>query len=157
MKILCISDSHGAVGNLYDVLEKEKDTKYVIFLGDGLRDLDGLESVFLYKTFLKVQGNCDILSFEPTFNSVFLENKKIIFTHGHIHSVKTSLLNLKQTAKENNANICLFGHTHTSFCEFFDGCLFLNPGSLNQNKANKATYAVINITDGKILYEIKQI
>ena len=34
MKALVISDSHGAVGNFLDVLEKHKDIKTIFFLGE---------------------------------------------------------------------------------------------------------------------------
>ena len=156
MKIICMSDSHSETGNLYDIIEREKDAKYVVFLGDGLRDIEGLEAVFTDKTFYLAQGNCDIFSAYPTLSSFKINNKKIVFTHGHNFGVKTSLLSLKNMASEQKADICLFGHTHTPFAEFFNNILFLNPGSVNRNKANNATYAVIEITD-KINYEIKNV
>lgn len=157
MKILVLSDSHGAQGSLYDVLDANSGAKYVFFLGDGLRDLEEIEHSFKDKFFYKVQGNCDMFSFFPSCTSTVLEGKKILFTHGHLHSVKQSLLSLKEAAKQHNADICLFGHTHTPFYEFCDGCLFLNPGSINKNKANKSTYAVIEITKDKIIPKIIEI
>ena len=157
MKILVISDSHGAEGNLFECLEKETDANYVIFLGDGLKDIESFMPIFESKTFYLVQGNCDFFSPYPTTTSVKLGGKNVVFTHGHNFAVKQSMSALKSLAKANKADICLFGHTHTPFYEFFEDCLYLNPGSINGNKANKATYAVIEITDGQVLPSIKQI
>ena len=41
-KILVTSDSHGSAYALCRVAETEPDADAMIFLGDGLRDLDGL-------------------------------------------------------------------------------------------------------------------
>ncbi|MBQ7046021.1 MAG: metallophosphoesterase [Clostridia bacterium] len=157
MKILVISDSHGAEGNLFECLEKESDANYVIFLGDGLKDIESFQPLFSSKTFYMVQGNCDFFSPYPTTTSVNISGKNVVFTHGHNYSVKQSLSTIKSLAKANEADICLFGHTHVPFYDFYDGCLYLNPGSINENKANKATYAVIEIKDNKILPSIREI
>lgn len=157
MKILVISDSHGAEGNLYECLECEPDANHVIFLGDGLKDIEAFQSLFKSKTFYMVQGNCDFFSPYPTTTSIVLGGKNIVFTHGHNFAVKQSLSLLKQLASSQKADICLFGHTHTPFYEFYGGCLILNPGSINSNKANKSTYAVIEIENGRVLPSIKEI
>ena len=59
MKILVLSDSHGAYVNLSYALEDNSDIKSVIYLGDGADDL----SKVLYETagrkVYSVCGNCD--------------------------------------------------------------------------------------------------
>ena len=156
MQILCISDSHGAAGAVLDVLYDNPTAKHVFFLGDGLNDITDIFPIFNDRTFYTVLGNCDFNPFYKLSDTAVLENKKIFYTHGHIFNVKNSLLPLKKEADKINADIILYGHTHTAGYEFYGTRLILCPGSINPNKSSFASYALISIENGQIIPTIKR-
>ncbi len=123
MKLLIFSDSHGDAGYMRRAVLKNRDADAIIFLGDGLMDvmysLEGEYSIPIYK----VKGNCDIgiSSYYPDVkktDELFLDGKKIIFTHGDLYSVKSTTQDLSRLAISRGADIVLFGHTHMP-CEIF--------------------------------------
>ena len=57
MKILVFSDSHRALGTMYDAIERLRPDA-VIHLGDHLEDAESMESVFSGVDFYHVPGNC---------------------------------------------------------------------------------------------------
>ena len=56
-----------------------------------------------------------------------------------------------KTAKENNCDIALFGHTHIPKTVYEDGIHLVNPGSCSRAREGGPTYAVIDITDKGIM------
>ena len=92
----------------------------------------------------RVRGNCDFESKYPKEILHQLVGNTILAVHGHEHNVKSSLMELYYRAKEKDADIVLFGHSHLYGAEMKDGILFVNPGSTMQPRGGKdATYAVI--------------
>jgi hypothetical protein len=56
-----------------------------------------------------------------------------------------------QKAKEEKADICLFGHTHNPYTNYIDSIHFMNPGAVFMG-----SYGIIDITDkGIIAYNAK--
>ncbi len=147
MKLLVISDSHGRIGLIQDVMENETFNK-AIFLGDGLRDFEYIED----EQVIKLAGNCDLFSAESKEISFDIENVKILATHGHLYKVKLGLFGLLKEAKQKQADVVLYGHTHTQCEDIVDGIKFVNPGSIANGK-----YATIEIIDGKVKIELKSI
>lgn len=119
MNILVFSDSHGHPENISEVMKKQIRTPdVVIFLGDGLRDLDYCD--LMGATVYRVRGNCDHFTLiggkDVTDDLVFtLGSKKIMMTHGHKYGVKSTITPLLNRAAENGVDILLFGHTHSDF------------------------------------------
>src|SRR5690554_340611 len=114
MKLLVVSDSHNMVLNS----QIEKISTYgsfdiLIHCGDKYKDAYKFASKLNIDRVYAVPGNCDIA---PSNMSLILteiiEGKKIIITHGHLHGVKSSIEYIKDYAKEVNADIVLYGHTH---------------------------------------------
>ena len=62
MKILVISDSHGAENAFLDVLEENKDADALFFLGDGERDFESVRYYIGKMRIYALRGNCDIFS-----------------------------------------------------------------------------------------------
>ena len=61
-KLLVLSDSHGARGAIERILNKEQNNvDAVIFLGDGLRDLEQALAFFPHLRVYSVAGNWTIL------------------------------------------------------------------------------------------------
>ena len=65
-KLLVLSDSHGARDAIKRILNKEQNNvDAVIFLGDGLRDLEQALAFFPHLRVYSVAGNCDFGALEP--------------------------------------------------------------------------------------------
>ncbi len=149
MNWLVVSDVHSAEGKFKRLLKKETSADGFIFAGDGVRIVSRYKENF--KRFYAVSGNCDF-SFdaeqEILINS---DGLKIFLCHGHKYRVKYDMISLFFRARELEANICVFGHTHRPALQWKHGILFLNPGSLLNN-----SYAVLTI-EGQANAQIKQL
>lgn len=154
MKILVMSDLHGAISNAESAIEKENDAKAVIFLGDGLKSAEELSYIYNDRRFYMVAGNCDgLISFEPATRIIEISGKKLLITHGHPFGVKQSLRMLKERAKLEGVSLALYGHTHIADIRNEDGIFFVNPGTLSE-RGSFASYAVIEIDGDKIYPKI---
>lgn len=157
MKVLVMSDMHGRVNNFEKALEKQGDAVNVVFLGDGLSKAEELSFCYNDRRFFMVPGNCDLFDFDtPTTKFFEINGAKIMATHGHSYSVKSSLTMLKQKAVSEGVDICLYGHTHNADILYENGIYFVNPGTL-AGKNGFYSYAVIDITDKGILPSIVEI
>ena len=150
MKLFVASDVHGSsfyVKAMVDKFMEEKADKLII-LGDiynhGPRNpfpkdynpgevasiLNGIKDKLIV-----VKGNCDsdvdklISDFHFIEDlCVFVDNKTILFTHGHVYN-KDSLPLTKFDA-------LIYGHLHTGFIEKNDDGVFVNVGSVALPKNN---------------------
>ena len=77
--------------------------------------------------------------------------KRILFTHGHTYNEKSGRERLKAWAREQNADIVLYGHTHLAETEYDEGVYFVNPGSLCSGRCGYTSYAVIDIVEGGVM------
>ena len=118
MKCLVFSDSHGETAYIRRAIMKNKDAEAIFFLGDGLYDIDEAVSRDFSGALFKVKGNCDYgysaydSSVKKT-DEIVLYGKRIVFTHGDLYNVKSTTQDLSTLAIIRNADIVLFGHTHT--------------------------------------------
>lgn len=151
MKIIVTSDTHFRTQKLIERLEIIEDIDMIIHLGDIMSDSKKIGDALGVKI-LSVKGNCDFgLEEEPFEKIVEIENVKILFTHGHRYKVKQSLDRYFYRAKEVEANIALFGHTHVPVNRWIEDVLMLNPGSASLPKENeKPSFGVLNIVDNKV-------
>ncbi len=147
MRVLVISDTHGAAGALCRAVEEQPDAKTVIFLGDGPREAQDAADRYTDRVFYTVPGNCDLFSHDPKVREETLGGKRFFFTHGHIYDVKYGLYRLELAARERNAQVALFGHTHQPFEDYADGLYLFNPGSLGHS----GTYGYVDITAGGVM------
>ncbi len=141
-----ISDSHGSVGTLGNILmamEAQGKLDAIIHLGDGYHDLskynEHLPPVY------QVPGNCDMVHGALT-QVISLHNIQLMLTHGHEFRVKLSTAMLLSAAKERGVKAALFGHTHQPYCKEKHGILLLNPGA-----AMMGHYAILRIEDNGAL------
>ena len=134
MKVLICSDSHTRLDYFQKVMELEK-PELVIFAGDHSTDALDISLVYEEIPFKIVRGNTDF-SDRKTDDEIKFEinGKKIFLTHGHLQRVKSSLNELEIRAKEEEVDICIFGHTHRELEIEKDGILYLNPGALQDKK-----------------------
>ncbi|MGN0795925.1 MAG: YfcE family phosphodiesterase [Christensenellales bacterium] len=151
-KIVVFSDSHNTpLSESFKQILNEADV--IIFCGDGLSSLtDYLDK----PNFYAVRGNCDGIS-SPDEIELDVEDVKIFITHGHRYSVKSSLLNLEYRAKEINANLVFYGHTHIADETTYDGITLINPGSLSHSFMGESSYCYVVIDKKNIITKFVKI
>ena len=157
MKILVMSDMHGCVSGFERALEKESDAKNVIFLGDGFKKAEELSFMYDDRNFYMVPGNCDGFEmFSPATKIIKINGTKILITHGHAFSVKSSLTALKQRAILEEVKIAFYGHTHIADIKNENGIWFINPGTL-AGYNGLSSYATVQINDKGIFPKIERL
>ncbi len=146
MRVLVVSDVHGKLNLLREAIEAQPTARDVIFLGDGLRQVEDVMEWYPDRTFYTVPGNCDFGAKGIPVRQETFGGKRVYFTHGHLHDVKYTLYRLDMAAREAGADIALFGHTHRVCEEYADGLYLFNPGSLGYDY----TYGYVDIVGGGI-------
>lgn len=146
MRILVFSDSHGTGRYIRNALMLHKNASAVIHLGDGERDMYGMDDLLEGKTVIQVCGNCDFASMLPFNETVILGGVKIFCSHGHTEYVKHGTSAFREKARSLGARIALYGHTHESVTDYSDGLYVMNPGS-----ARYGEYGAIDITPSGIM------
>jgi uncharacterized protein len=155
-KILIVSDSHGITKELEELKERHRnEVDLMIHCGDSQlmadeKYMDG---------FAAVRGNCDFDARYPIDRLEVVAGKKIYVTHGHKYSVKTSLMRLHYRAREVDADLVCFGHSHILGAEMIAGILFINPGSiLLPRERREKTYVILDVREEKLhlsVFELK--
>ncbi len=152
MKFLVFSDSHKYTNGMDKAIEKHKDINHIIHCGDISDDCEYLEMIYgKTHSLCFVCGNNDFFSHYPLLRCFKLEGKTVYITHGHKERVKGSLDALFVSGKKNNADICIFGHTHTQYLEKRDDIFLLNPGSIGYIGEE---YAIVDIKKEGIEIEL---
>ena len=95
-----------------------------------------------------VCGNCDGFTETPDQRILRVEGKRILMMHGHRYNVKLTYASAAYAAREAEADILLFGHTHIPYCEQVDDLWMLNPGSCG---GRGATYGVISLENREVM------
>lgn len=152
MKVLVFSDSHGRKELVDRMLSKEPDCKEVIFLGDGLSDIEWAQEFYPEKRFTVVKGNNDRSYNVSTEAYRYFDGVTVFATHGDKIDVRTTLFYLYKKAASVNASLALYGHTHVakSVTEATSGVTAVNPGALCDGK-----YCVIEFCRGSFEAEHK--
>lgn len=144
-KILVMSDSHGNERNILRACSRFSEVDCVIHLGDFIKDT---QFIAKNKKVYAVKGNCDFYSKGKTERVITIGGKKILMLHGHKQRVKTGLLALGLYAREKDADIALFGHTHIPTEQMYEGVLLYNPGSLAGH--SQPTIGIITIDGDRV-------
>ena len=167
MKILILSDIHGAYYDLLTVLEKETFDKLIV-LGDlysysySYED-DVLELLQKYRDkLILIEGNCDRYINYETYNlkpieiiTLHLNNKLVTLTHGHKYN--------KSFLPEYHGDIIISGHTHVPIIEKEKNLIYVNPGSIGlpRGGSNKSYLLfnddkfILKTINGKTIKELK--
>ena len=144
MKILVISDTHGDKKRMEHVIASNGDVDLIIHCGDS--ELEA--TYFDNKGIQIVRGNCDFDEHYPEERILELNKERFLVVHGHKHNVKNTLMPLFYRAKEAEATVVCFGHSHLLGAELQDGILFVNPGSLTNPRGRKEkSYALLEKND----------
>ena len=149
-KLLILSDSHNSAGAVERILHAESDAKAVVFLGDGLRDLEDALTLHPKMKVYAVAGNCDFGALEPLDGLAAFDQVVVFYTHGHMYGVKYDLDTLADAAAARGAEVALFGHTHKPIALQKNGVFLFNPGSCGRCYTGPNTYGVMLLDKGKI-------
>lgn len=144
MRILVVSDTHGDLFSLQKAVRAQPSAEIIVHCGDGDEQVQYLKNNFKDKMIVGVRGNCDWCSMLPSKEILSVCGKKIFITHGHLYNAKLGLYTIMCAAREEKADILLFGHTHQAMTYYEDGLHMLNPGSCH---GYGASYGFIDITD----------
>ncbi|GAX91110.1 YfcE family phosphodiesterase [Effusibacillus lacus] len=153
MKICVMSDSHGRTDRIDNVLRRHKGIDLLLHAGDHAQDVLSRQDV----RFRTVCGNCDpdgSASNEQVFE---LSGLKVFMTHGHLYKVKRTLLPITCRAKELNAELVIFGHSHVPVIAEEQGIVLLNPGSLSYSRGVVAqpSYGIMELHAGDAGKKVK--
>ena len=161
MKIIVMSDSHGAFSHVQKVARLQQDADLFVFLGDGERDLNQLfaSEPWFEEKFLVVGGNCDagllLPQARPVWEYTLPYGHKLFAAHGHRFDVYYTTARMEHLARESHADIVLYGHTHCRDMRFEDGIYILNPGSMGSPRDGKPpSYGVISLSERGVLTNI---
>lgn len=170
MKLFIISDIHGSLYYLkkvMEIFEKENYDKLVI-LGDELyhgprnslpKDYSPKEVIEILNKYkdkiIAVRGNCDsevdqmVLSYPimSDYSMIYLGNKRVFLTHGHIYNIDNPLPMLE-------GDILLYGHFHIPMIEKKEERYFFNPGSISLPK-NNSNHSFVILDETK--FQIKDL
>lgn len=153
MKILLISDSHGHYSDIQRAVDLEN-PEHIFYMGDGVEDL---EKIKFNGKIDAVLGNNDYNLDYPLVKIINLYNYKIMLTHGHKFFVPTGIKIMAEYAKEQGANLVIFGHTHHRFDEIVNGIRCINPGCICGQFDKYLSYAVLNLNNNTVEIEFKEL
>lgn len=152
MKVLVLSDSHGDKSSVSKIVDDNQDADFIIHLGDGERDMEFAPFLNDHAEIIAVRGNCDMASQLPLNRIKFIEGHVFYITHGFVEKVKQGINELMKTSKKYNADIVLYGHTHSPVNKYENEMHFFNPGSVKSG-----FYGVININEYEITFEHRMV
>ena len=146
-RLLILSDSHGNNTNIERIIKEYNNGFDIIFhLGDISSDIENY--INKYRCYVVI-GNIehkDTSHFARYEIETVIESVNILATHGNRYQVKNGSVVLFDRAKETNADLVLFGHTHEQSLYQKDNITFFNPGALKNGD-----YGFITLENGVVI------
>lgn len=155
MKVGILSDTHMMKKFMDMTIPYLKDCDLIIHAGDNFSDSKYIHSMTNVGV-MAVKGNCDFENVEEEL--VFeVEGKTIFLCHGDRYGVKYGIDEIEKKAKEYEADIVIFGHTHIPLQIEKDSILYINPGSVSlPRQVTYRSFVIMDIQDSNIkIDEIK--
>ena len=152
IKLLVFSDTHGREKHIETAIAAHGgNADALIFLGDGIMGANEVFGKYPHIPHICVKGNCDLYAAGEVDEAMIdMGGVKILCMHGHKYDVKSSYIRAAYRAREREADILLFGHTHIPFERREEGLIMFNPGSLGLGFPDR-TYGVIEIVGGQVV------
>ncbi len=155
MQILVISDTHGRYDILRHVLLSHLNADLCVHCGDGAIETEKFLAEHPEREgwLRRVRGNCDYDAAIPLALTLPLPyGHKALVLHGHKHMYGDFQQNLVNLAKQDGADIVLFGHLHVRMDRNVDGIRLFNPGSAALPRDQfPAGFGLVDIMEGGIL------
>lgn len=149
MRVGVVSDTHGSEASVQKVIKAAGAIDLWLHAGDNSQDGE-LFSRLTGVPFFAAKGNCDGMTTAKIDEFVQIGSKKIWLTHGHRYGVKESQHELLWWAKDFEVHAVIYGHTHIPDCQWVDGVLLFNPGSVTYPRFGKGTFGTLDIQGDKI-------
>lgn len=148
-KFTVISDTHGKANDkIFQILPEINSSDFLVHLGDGADDFGQILDKITCDVY-RVGGNCDYNFDYSTDLIIDTDAGKILFTHGHTHSVRYGdLTSLYLYALQNDCVAAFYGHTHIAYTGIKNGIVLVNPGSLGEPRSLIASYCSVAIEHG---------
>ncbi len=149
MRIGVLSDTHGSSAAYAAALDALGNVDLILHAGDCSSDA----RIMAKRTGIPTQyvaGNCDYNKEDEEELELMLCGFKVLIVHGHHHGVKRSLDRLEEEAQKRDADICIFGHSHTASITRAGKCLYINPGSPHSPRMGGPSCAVLQLKRGSL-------
>lgn len=149
-KILVLSDSHGHNNFLRYAIGQETPIDMLIHCGDVEGNLVSILGKGADYEIQAVKGNCDFGYSIPRVLNLKVGFYNIFVAHGDQYGVKYSDDGILEAARQNWADVVLYGHSHVpEVVTTEDNILIVNPGSvaIPHQDPPKRTYAVLTIDE----------
>lgn len=156
-RVIVVSDSHGDVQTLREcfvLAQKKGRVDVAVFLGDGAddfavvrRDLE-VSGIQCYA----VSGNNDWRCDDPMEITFRVGGVPFYACHGHTRHVKYGLDRLWYAAREREAQVVLYGHTHVADISLDYGLQLINPGAVCSRRPKGPAFAEIRVEDNGTVY-----
>lgn len=151
-RVIAVSDSHGDAAGLHAAFEqafRQGRIDAAVFLGDGLADFESIRPELMMKGVQchAVRGNNDWRGQDPSEALLVINGARIYACHGHMWYVKYGLDRLWYAAREHEAHVVLYGHTHREKIDLEYGVQLINPGAVCERSQARSAYAELLIDD----------
>ncbi|MDD6467522.1 MAG: metallophosphoesterase [Erysipelotrichaceae bacterium] len=145
MEIVVVSDSHGRIEVLNEILKAHPNADAYIHCGD----LELPDTYF--PQFIRVKGNNDYYANVPHEIVTQVNDLKVLITHSHQYTYIQRKQQLAKKAEHLGCKLVCYGHTHVFHDEVIDGIQLVNPGScwINRDRSDPS-YAVVTVEAGKM-------
>ena len=146
MKVLVFSDSHGRKELLDRIISNEPDCTEIVFLGDGMRDIEAVQEFYPKHRFTCVKGNNDWHSNKSGETYKYFNGVTVFACHGDTLDVRTTVSYICRKAAAVGGKLALYGHTHVakSVIDPVTKVTAVNPGA-----ACEGHYCVIEFLKGE--------
>ena len=134
---------------MVDVIRRHPEVNHILFLGDGLADVERLQALFPRHIFRCVRGNMDCFVMRAAEDeSVFeLFSCRVLMLHGHTRAVKGGTAAAEKRALDEGARVLLYGHTHVPECRYLseEALYVFNPGSIGRPYHGRPSFGLMDI------------
>lgn len=156
-RVIAVSDSHGDARGLQTAFEQARrhgPIDAAVFLGDGLDDFETVRQLPSMRNTVcyAVRGNNDWGSCEEGEIVFQVGGVRFYACHGHQRYVKFGLDRLWYAAREREAQVALYGHTHREKIDLEYGVTLINPGAVCERHAKRSAYAEILVEDSGFVH-----
>jgi putative phosphoesterase len=151
MRIAVFADTHGNKNAIRDTIINSA-FEGIIHLGDGVGDGYAVSEEFGIP-FYGVAGNEDYGVHFPEKHLLRVYSWTLLLIHGHQWDINSyhaeeiwekHFSDMARMARNENARVLLFGHTHEPLLKEREGILFCNPGNQYIGSSKPLTFAIMD-------------
>ena len=146
IRIGVFSDMHRNLPALARAVDAMGDVAAIVHLGDFSTDADDIPALTSAPVYT-VDGNCDFEGTGLDERLLELGGVRFLAVHGHRYDVGRTFGRLLERARQEGADVVLYGHTHRPAYHWVQEVRFFNPGHLLPG-AKEGSCGVLTIEDG---------